>query len=155
MAVQHLPGGVGEVGQLQQQKPCEELATDSVEADHGSACHCDQRRHQCPGVEASVQGIFDQRHVQRRQDGEQQHLRHGEHAEAQVQADVGNAVLQCADHQHSAHERGRYVTPAGQRQKDQTGQQYSGEHGEVAVDVAGEVFADHVEGERLDERDDD
>ncbi|MNL51732.1 hypothetical protein D3C87_1748540 [compost metagenome] len=70
MLIEHLPGGIGEVGQLQQQKTHEEIRIDPVVANHRRACH----RHQCgdqrPRIEATVQRIFDQGHVQRREDGE-------------------------------------------------------------------------------------
>ncbi|MCY1175301.1 hypothetical protein D9M73_155330 [compost metagenome] len=154
VTVQHLASGVGKVGQLQQQEADEELAADAVEADHGGARYRNQRGQQRPRVEATVQGVFDQRPVQRREDGEQQHFWHREHAETQVQADVGDAVLQRADQQHPAHEARLDVTPAGQRQEHQAGQQHPGEHCEIAVDVPGQVLADQAEGKRLDQRDD-
>ncbi len=154
VAVQHLAGGVGEVGQLQQQEADEELAADGVEADHRRAGHRHQRCQQGPRVEAPAHGVFDQRHVQRRENGEQQHLRHGEHAKAQVQADVGDAVLQRADQQHRAHEARLDLAPAGQRQEYQASQHHAREHGKVAVDVPGQVLADQAEGKRLDQRDD-
>ncbi len=106
MLVQHLPGGIGEVGQLQQQEAHEEVRVDAVVADHHRACHRHQRRQQAPGVEAPVQGVFDQGHMQRREDGEQQYFRHRQHAKAQVQAHVGDAELQRTDQQHAAHEAG-------------------------------------------------
>ncbi|MNM70184.1 hypothetical protein D3C81_818080 [compost metagenome] len=122
VAVQHLAGGIGEVGQLQQQEADEELAADAVEADHRGTGYRHQRSQQCPWVETPVHGVFDQRHVQRREDGEQQHLWHREYAEAQVQADVGDAVLQGTDQQHRAHEARFDLAPAGQRQEYQAGQ---------------------------------
>ncbi|MNE97959.1 hypothetical protein D3C80_1964000 [compost metagenome] len=67
--VQHLPGRIGEVGQLQQQEAHEEIRVDPVVANHRRAGHGHQRRNQCPGIEATVQRVFDQGHVQGRQDG--------------------------------------------------------------------------------------
>ncbi|MNZ52894.1 hypothetical protein D3C78_707580 [compost metagenome] len=152
--VQHLAGGIGEVGQLQQQEADEEVRADAVEADHCRARHRHQGRHQRPGIEAPVQGIFDQGHMQGREDGEQQHFRHGQHPEAQVQTDIGNAVLQGADQQHRAHEARLDLTPAGQRQEHQPGQHYPRQHGEIAVDMTCQVLADQAEGKRLDQCDD-
>ena len=154
MLVQHLPGRIGEVGQLQQQETDEEVRADAVETNHCGPCHRDQRRHQRPTVETTVQRVLDQRHVHWRQDGEQQHLRHAQDAEAQVQTDVGDAELQRADQQHGAQEARFDLTPARQRQEHQPGEQHPGEHGKVAVDVASEVFADQAERESLDEGDD-
>ena len=151
--VQHLPRGIGEVGQLQQQEAHEEVRVDPVEANHRCAAY----RHQCcdqrPRVEAPVQRVFDQGHVQRREDGEQQHLRHRQHAKAQVQADVGHAELQRADQQHAAHEPRLHRTPASQRDEHQPGQHHTHQHREVTVDMPGQVFADQTEGKRLDKRD--
>ncbi|MNG32523.1 hypothetical protein D3C84_1185610 [compost metagenome] len=91
--------------------------------------------------------------MQRREDGEQQHFRHRQHTEAQVQADVGHTKLQCADQQHAAHERRFHRTPAGQRDEHQPRQQHAYQHREVTVDMTGQVFADQTEGKRLDQRD--
>ncbi|MNE61985.1 hypothetical protein D3C80_1572370 [compost metagenome] len=154
VAVQYLPGGIGEVGQLQQQKADEEVRADAVEANHRRTGNRHQRRHQRPGVEAPVQGIFDQGHVQGREDSEQQHLRHGQHTKAQVQADIGDAVLQRTDQQHRTHEAWFDLTPAGQRQEHQPGQQHPRQHCEIAVDMPRQVLADQAEGKRLDQRDD-
>ncbi|MNS73520.1 hypothetical protein D3C72_1069630 [compost metagenome] len=154
VTVQHLPGRIGEVGQLQQQETDKEVRADAVETNDCRTRHRDQRCHQCPRVEAPVQGIFDQGHVQRREDGEQQHFRHGQHPETQVQANIGDAVLQRADQQHRAHEARLDLTPAGQGQKHQSGQQYPRQHGEVTVHMSSQVLADQAEGKRLDQRDD-
>ncbi|MNV72837.1 hypothetical protein D3C71_1659520 [compost metagenome] len=97
MFIEHLPGGVGEVGQLQQQEAHEEVRVDPVKANHRRPRHRHQRRDQGPGIEATIERIFDQGHVQRREDSEQQHFRHRQYAKAQVQADVGHAELQRAD----------------------------------------------------------
>ena len=151
--VHHLPSGVGEVGQLQQQEATEEVRGDLVETNHRRPGHGHQCRHQCPRVEAPIKGVFDQGHMQWREDGEQQHLRHRQHAKAQVQANVGHTELQRADHQHAAHERRFHRAPAGQWDKYQPGQQYAHQHREVTVDVTGEVFADQAEGKCLNQGD--
>ena len=151
--VHDLPGGVGEIGQLQQQEPHQEMRGDLIETNHRRTAHRHQGRHQRPGIEAAIKRVLDQGHMQRREDGEQQHFRHRQHAKAQVQAYVGHAELQCTDHQHAAHERGLHRAPARQRDKDQPGQHHAHQHRKVAVDVTGEVFANQAEGKCLNQGD--
>ncbi|MOA34381.1 hypothetical protein D3C78_1557510 [compost metagenome] len=138
---------------MQQQEPHEEVRVDPVKANHRRPRHRHQCRDQGPGIEATIQSIFDQGHVQRREDGEQQHFRHRQYAKAQVQADVGHAELQGADQQHAAHERRLHRAPAGQRDEHQPCQEHTHQHREVTVDMTGQVFADQTEGKRLDQRD--
>ena len=45
------------------------------------------------------------------------------------------------------------AAPAGQREKHQASEKDPGKHGEGAVDLAGEVLADQVEGERPEDGD--
>ncbi|MNN90974.1 hypothetical protein D3C81_2090150 [compost metagenome] len=89
--------------------------------------------------------------MQGRENGEQQDLRHRQHPEAQVQAHIGYAELQRADHQHCPHEARLDLTPARQRQEHQPGQQHPDQYREIAVDVSGQVLADQAEGKRLNQ----
>ncbi len=155
MPIQHLARGIREVGQLQQQEAHEKFATDAVEANHRRSGHSYQRCHQRPWVEPPIHGVFDQSHVQRCKNGEQQNLGYAEHAKAQIKAHVGDAVLQGAYQQHRAHKARFYLPPPGQRQKDQARQHHAGKHGKITVDVTGQILAYQAERERLDKRDDD
>ena len=150
--VQHLTGGIGEVGQLQQQEAFKEVPADAVKADHCRPRYSHHRRYQRPGVEAPVKGVLNQCHVQRREDGEQQDFGHREHAKAQVQTDVGDAELQGTDQQHAAHETGFHLAPAGQRDKHQPGQYHPHQHCKVAVDVSSQILTNQAEGKRLNQR---
>ncbi len=124
MLVGHLAGSKGEVGQLHEQEAAEKIAGNAVVTDKSGAEHCDGRGDQCPGVEAAVERVIDQRHVQRREHGEEQHLGHRQHVEAQVQAQVGDAELQRTDQGHADDEAGRDTAPAGKWQEHQPGENY-------------------------------
>ncbi len=155
MLVGHLAGGKGEVGQLHEQEAAEKIAGNAVVTDKSGAEHCDGRGDQCPGVEAAVERVIDQRHVQRREHGEEQHLGHRQHVEAQVQAQVGDAELQRTDQGHADDEAGGDTAPAGKWQEHQASEDYSGQHGEIAVYLAGQVNADQVEGKGPEQGDED
>ncbi len=113
MLVEHLAGGEGEVGQLHEQEAAEKIAGNPVVTDEPGAEHRDGCRDQRPGVEATVERVVDQRHVQRREHGEQQYFGDRQHVETHVQAEIRHAELQRADQGHAGDEAGGDTAPAG------------------------------------------
>src|SRR5690606_24833086 len=102
VCITDLAGGECQVGQLQQQKTLDVGFADAVVTDDGRPQHGQQGSHDRADTEVASQCVVDQRDVQRGEDGEQQHLRDAQKLEGQVQADVGDAELQCADQQKAA-----------------------------------------------------
>ncbi|MCY1396042.1 hypothetical protein D9M71_110020 [compost metagenome] len=147
LAAQHLAGGEGGVGDLQQQEAEQVVALQRLEADDRPAAHRHHGGDQRPRVEPAGQGVVEQGHVDRREHGEQQHLGHRQHGEAAVQAQVGDAELQRAGQPEAGQQPPRQAAPDGERQEHQGGDQHPRQHGEVAVHLAGQVLADQAEGE--------
>ena len=153
MLVADLARGKGEVGQLHQQEATEKVIGDAVIANQSGTQYRYGRGDQSPGVETTVQCIVDQCHVERRQYREQQHFRHRQHVETQIQAEVGDAELQRADQCYAADEARCHAAPAGQREEYHACQQHACQHSEVAVHLASEVGTDQVEGKRPEQGD--
>ncbi len=147
VAAQHLPGGKGEVGDLQEHKAPQVVPGEGLETDDDPTTHGDRRRHQRPRVEATRQGIVDHGDVDGREHREQQHLGHGQHLETAVQAQVGDAKLQGTCQPEPAQQRTGQTTPEREGGKDQGGDADANEHGKVAVDLAGQVLPDQAERE--------
>ena len=152
---QHLPRREARVGHLQQEEPGQVLAGERLEADQDAAADRDQRGGERPAVEAPLQGVVEQGHVDRRQHGEQQDLRHRQHAEAAIKAQVGDAELQGASEPEPAQQGCRQPAPAQQRDEDERGDGDADEDGKITVDLAGQVLADQAEREGPEDGDDD
>src|SRR5690606_7166771 len=155
VCITDLAGGERQVGQLQQQKTLDVGFADAVVTDDGRPQHGQQGGYYRTDTEATTQRVVDQGDVQRGEDGKQQYLRHAEQLEGQVQADVGDAELQCADQQKAAGHVSWQAAGPQQRQEQQAGQQDAGKHGKVAVHLAGEILADQAEGDGPEQGDGD
>ena len=145
MLVAHLAGGEGQVGQLQQQEPGQEVLAEPIVANDPRPQRRHRRGQQGHRRTAPVQGIINQRNIERCKDGEQQHFGHRKVAERPVQAKVGHHELQGAGDQDAKPQLTGHTAPAGHRQEQQRSQQHPAQHRKVAVHMACEKLADQTE----------
>ncbi|KJN42618.1 hypothetical protein SS25_01985 [Enterobacter hormaechei subsp. hormaechei] len=146
--VAHHPDGEADIGELDEHQPGPEVIADFVIANNRRANHRQRGAQQVsPAQTALAEQVVNQRDVERRQHGKEQEFGDG-------QIDVGPEAEQIHDaelhraHQHIEQDRFQRLSPRAQkRQEHQRRQPYAHQHGKVAVDRSGKVFANQTKGE--------
>ena len=104
---------------------------------------------------APHQRVVQQGDIDRRKHGEEQHLRHRQHAETAVKAQVSHAKLQRPGQPQPAHQLPRQAPPAGQGDKHQRRNGHPHQHCKITIHPPGKVLTDKTERKGPKQIDDD
>jgi len=136
-----------DIRQLHQQQPKPEVLAELIVTNNRSANHCQQRAERiAPAQRAAAEQVVNQRDIQRRQDGKQQKLGNRQIKISAEAEQVHHAQLERA-HQHIQRDNfGFQPLKTQERQKHQRRQSNAHQHGKIAVDMPGKVFANQAKG---------
>jgi len=139
--------GEADIRQLHQQQPEPEVLAELIVTNNRRANHSQQRAERiAPAQRAAAEQVVNQRDIQWRQNGKQQELGNRQIEISPEAEQVHHTQLERA-HQHIQGDDFRFQSLKPQeRQKHQSSQPNAHQHGKIAVDMPGKVFANQAKG---------